>query len=67
MVNITARFRALVRDDSGQDIVEYALLAGLVSLIATAAVFASGTRVNAIWEGIQAVLEGTPTPAPPGP
>ena len=34
MLNVIARFRALLRDDKGQDLIEYALLAGLIALVA---------------------------------
>ena len=43
-----ATFRRLGRGDAGQDLVEYAMLAALVSLIAIGAVTAVGTQVNAV-------------------
>ena len=51
MLNLIARFRALLRNDKGQDLIEYALLAGLIALVAVVAGNA-GTEVNAIWEDI---------------
>ena len=39
---------ALGREDAGQDLIEYAILAGLISLIAIGAVTAVGTQVNAV-------------------
>jgi len=43
-----ATFRRLGRGDDGQDLIEYAMLATLVSLIAIGAVTAVGTQVNAV-------------------
>jgi Flp pilus assembly pilin Flp len=41
--------RALVRDDSGQDMLEYALLTALIALAAVGAVRAAGVEVNEIF------------------
>ena len=41
-------FPRLGRGDAGQDLIEYAMLGGLVSLIAIGAVTAVGTQVNAV-------------------
>ena len=41
----------VLRDDTGQDLVEYALLAGFISLIATASIIGIGTQVNSWYEG----------------
>ena len=40
------RLRALVRDDRGQDLIEYALLAGLISLASVLAITALGTAIQ---------------------
>jgi len=60
MANLTARFRALLRDDQGQDLIEYALLAGLIALVSTLALTNAGTEVRGIWEDIQGALEDVP-------
>ncbi len=60
MAKLTARFRALLRDDQGQDLIEYALLAGLIALVSTLALTNAGTEVRGIWEDIVAALEGVP-------
>ncbi len=39
-------------EESGQDLIEYALLAGFISLVAVAAITSVGTGVNSIYEGI---------------
>jgi len=44
--------RTLMRDDSGQDLLEYALLVALIALVAYAAVASTGTQVNAIFSSI---------------
>jgi pilus assembly protein Flp/PilA len=49
--------RALVRDDEGQDLIEYALLAGLISLVAVGAITAAGGSVNGIFTKIGEKLE----------
>ena len=50
-------FGRLVREEEGQDLVEYALLLGLIALVAVVAITATGTAVNQIWEAIQGMLE----------
>jgi pilus assembly protein Flp/PilA len=48
--------RAFVRDDSGQDLLEYALLVGLIALVAVLAVTAAGVSINGIFTAIAASL-----------
>ena len=50
------RLLTFVRDDEAQDLIEYALLVGLISLVAVAALTLTGTNVNAIFQSIQAKL-----------
>ena len=57
MLNLIARFRALLRNDEGQDLIEYALLAGLISLVAVGAITAAGGSVNGIFGKIGEKLE----------
>ena len=40
-----------VREDSGQDLIEYALLAGFISLIAIASITGIGVVVNSWYVG----------------
>jgi Flp pilus assembly pilin Flp len=57
---MTSLFRTHVlrrfhRDDSGQDLIEYALLIGLVALVAVSAVSQVGTTIlNVFWSVIAA-------------
>jgi pilus assembly protein Flp/PilA len=46
-------FKSLVRDDQGQDMVEYALLASFISIVAIVAIRAIGPLVRTIYENIQ--------------
>ena len=50
------RLRAFVRDDSGQDLLEYALLVGLIALVTVLAVTNAGSQVNRIFTSIAASL-----------
>jgi Flp pilus assembly pilin Flp len=51
--------RILAKDDSGQDLLEYALLVALIALVAFGAVAAAGTQVNAIFNTIASQLQAT--------
>jgi Flp pilus assembly pilin Flp len=46
----------LAQDDNGQDLIEYALLASFISLVAVAAITNVGSGVNAMWEGVDAAV-----------
>ena len=50
------RLRALSKKEEGQDLIEYALLVGLISLVAVAAIGLAGGSVNTIFTNIQAKL-----------
>jgi len=55
-MNLITHLRAFVRNDEAQDLIEYALLVGLISLVAVAAIGLAGGSVNAIFGGIAAQL-----------
>ena len=57
MTNVMTRMRALLHDDDGQDLIEYALLAGLISLVAVATVTTAGEQVNGIFTKISGKLQ----------
>jgi len=59
MTTLIARMRALLRDDAGQDLLEYALLVALIALVAYAAVYSSGQQVNSIFTTIADKLTNT--------
>jgi pilus assembly protein Flp/PilA len=51
-MNLINRLRGLLRKDSGQDLLEYALLVALVALVAVGAITATGGSVNDIFTSI---------------
>jgi Flp pilus assembly pilin Flp len=56
-----AVLRRVCRDDRAQDLIEYALLIGLVALVAVGAVSQVGeTIVNVFWDVIAAAIPATP-------
>jgi pilus assembly protein Flp/PilA len=55
--------RSFVRDEEAQDLIEYALLVGLVSLVAVAALTLTGTSVNDIFTAIHTKLAAAAAPA----
>ena len=57
MLTLIARVRALMRDDRGQDLIEYALLAGLIALGSVLLLQSAGTEVSGIWTDIVAALQ----------
>jgi pilus assembly protein Flp/PilA len=51
MKKLLARF---VREDEGQDLIEYALLAAFIALVAVIMIISVGTQVNLIYGQINA-------------
>jgi pilus assembly protein Flp/PilA len=49
---LITRLRALRRDASGQDLLEYALLVALIALVAYGAVELTGTNINTIFNTV---------------
>jgi pilus assembly protein Flp/PilA len=58
MEAIVRLFTRICREEDGQDMVEYALILGLISVIAVVAVTATGTAVNSIWEAVEDAVTG---------
>ena len=52
VVRVIACFRVLVRDDHGQDLIEYALLASLIAVVAIVVIGDAGTEVARLWTAI---------------
>jgi pilus assembly protein Flp/PilA len=59
MKNLFVRF---VREDAGQDLIEYALIAGLVSIVAVAAITSTGGSIKSLWESVDTAVSGAVTP-----
>jgi len=47
----------LTRDDSGQDLLEYAMLVALISLVSVVAVTNSGKAINTIFTSVATQLQ----------
>lgn len=66
-MQIVEMFQEFVEDEEGATMIEYALLAGLISVVAIAALTAIGTDVKAIYEKISAALKPVAAAAPAAP
>ena len=53
-----------VNDESGQDLIEYALLAGFISLVAVVAITQVGTGVNTVYGNLNTQVGSIPAPTP---
>jgi Flp pilus assembly pilin Flp len=49
-------FNRFVAEDEGQDLIEYALLAGLISLVCVLAITNAGQKVSALFVTITAAI-----------
>jgi len=54
MKTLIAQF---VRDDQGQDLIEYALLAGFISLVVVGAVTAVGTSLSSFYTTVSGKVD----------
>jgi len=50
----------LTRKEEGQDLIEYALLAGFISLVAVTAITNVGTGVNGVYNNINSQVAAIP-------
>jgi pilus assembly protein Flp/PilA len=57
MRDLLVRF---LRDDDGQDLIEYALLAGFISLVAVVAITNVGKGVNGVYNNINSQVAAIP-------
>jgi len=53
MTTLITRF---VGEEEGQDLIEYALLAGLISLVCVLTITNVGTKVSALWGQVAAAI-----------
>ena len=56
MEKLTTRLNTLLRDDAGQDLLEYALLVALIAIVAAGAVGLAGGQVQAVFQAIVAAF-----------
>ena len=57
MKNIMVSF---ARDEQGQDMIEYGLLLGLISVMNLAFITASGTKISQAWSFLDSTLATVP-------
>jgi Flp pilus assembly pilin Flp len=50
-------FNRIVREEEGQDLIEYALIAGFISVICYIAIQATGQSVSSIWDKVQTAVD----------
>ena len=55
-----ALFNRFVREEQGQDLIEYALLAGFISLVAVAAITQVGAGINGVYGNINTQVQAIP-------
>ena len=53
-------FKSFVNDESGQDLIEYALLAGFISLVAVVAITSVGNGVNGVYNDLNTQVLAIP-------
>ncbi len=56
MLALYLRIRNLFVNEEGQDLIEYALLAGLLALAVVAALTAASGSLNTLWDAIETQL-----------
>jgi Flp pilus assembly pilin Flp len=54
------RLVSLARKNDGQDLIEYAFLVGLISLVCVAAITTAGGSVDKIWTAVSSALGAVP-------
>ena len=55
-MSVVNYFRSFAKDESGQDLLEYALLVALIALVAFGAIQMAGNSVNSIFSNIAGKL-----------
>jgi pilus assembly protein Flp/PilA len=57
-----ALLHRFVREEEGQDLIEYALLAGFISLAAVGSVTSVGTALDGLYDNVKTQVEDAKTP-----
>lgn len=52
--------KAWLSEEEGQDLIEYVLIAGLISLVAVAAIITTGGGVSTVWTNLTTQLNAIP-------
>jgi len=52
MAKLIALLRSLARNEKGQDLIEYALIAAMIAIFSIAGLVNASGEVNAIWDQI---------------
>jgi pilus assembly protein Flp/PilA len=55
-MKLISGLREFVRDEEGQDLLEYALLVALIALVCVVAITETGTQVNTVFQKIKDAL-----------
>ena len=55
-MDLINRLRAFVRNEEGQDLLEYALLIALIALVCVGAVALAGTKVSQVFTNIAGAI-----------
>ena len=50
--------RRFWNEDDGQDMIEYALIAGLISVVAYLAISSTGGSINSLWTNVNTQVSG---------
>jgi pilus assembly protein Flp/PilA len=58
LLKLSIKVKAMLSDDRGQDLVEYALVVAIIALGATAAMSTLSSDINAVFTNIAAKLTG---------
>jgi pilus assembly protein Flp/PilA len=61
-MNLISRIATLLRNEEGQDLLEYALLVALIALVCVLAVTNAGQAVENIFNGIAQAINSVPLP-----
>ena len=61
-MNLISRIGKLLRNEEGQDLLEYALLVALIALVCVLAVTNAGQAVENIFNGIAQAINSVPLP-----
>jgi Flp pilus assembly pilin Flp len=51
-------FNRFVREEEGQDLIEYVLIAGFISVVCYVAIQLTGVAVNDVWTQLQTIVDG---------